>query len=57
MLLLGNGTELSVLPPYAWNEQIITNTLNPSIDGISQVIILNPVKCFIFKGHQSRGEG
>ena len=55
--LLGNGTESPVLPPYAWNEQIITDTLSPSIDGITQVIILNPVECFVFKGHQSRGEG
>ena len=55
--LLGNGTELPVLLPYAWNEWIITDTLSPSIDGITQVIILNPVECFIFKGCQSRGEG
>ena len=54
--LLGNGTESPVLPPYAWNERIITDTLSPSINGITQVIILNPVECFIFKGHQSRGE-
>ena len=57
MPLLGNGTESPVLPPYAWNEWIITDTLSPSIDGITQVIILNPVECFVFKGHQSRGEG
>ena len=49
--LLGNGTELPVLPPYVWNEWIITDTLSPSIDGITQVIILNPVECFVFKGH------
>ena len=57
MPLLGNGTELPVLPPYAWNEQIITDTLSPSIDGITQVIILNPVECFVFKGCLSRSEG
>ena len=55
--LLGNGTKLSVLLPYAWNEQIITHTLSPSIDGITQVMILSPVECFIFKGRRSRGEG
>ena len=55
--LLGNGTELPVLPPYAWNEQIITDTLSPSIDRITQVIVLNPVECFVFKGHRSRDEG
>ena len=55
--LLGNGTESPVLPPHVWNEWIITDTLSPNIDGITQVIILNPVECFIFKGHQSRGEG
>ena len=57
MPLLGNGTESPVLLPYAWNKRIITDTLSPSIDGITQVIILNPVECFIFKGHQLRGEG
>ena len=55
--LLGNGTELPVLPPYVWNERIITDTLSPSIDEITQVIILNPVECFVFKGCQSRSEG
>ena len=55
--LLGNGTKSPVLPSYAWNEHIITDTLSPSIDGITQVIILNPVECFVFKGHRSRGEG
>ena len=57
MPLLGNGTELPVLPPYAWNEWIITDTLSPSINRITQVIILNPVECFVFKGCRSRGEG
>ena len=57
MPLLGNGTESPVLPPYAWNEWIITDTLSPSIDGITQVIILYPVECFVFKGCRSRGEG
>ena len=55
--LLGNGTESPVLPPYAWNERIITDTLTPSIYRITQVIILNPVECFVFKGRRSRGEG
>ena len=55
--LLGNGTELPVLPPYVWNKRIITDTLGPSIDGMTQVDILNPVECFVFKGRQSRGEG
>ena len=34
MPLVSNGTESPVLPPYAWNEQIITDTLSPSIDVI-----------------------
>ena len=57
MPLLGNGTESSILLPYVWNEWIITDTLSPSIDRITQVIILNPVECFVFKGHRSRDEG
>ena len=55
MPLLGNGTKSPVLLPYAWNKHIITDTLSPSIEGITQVIILNPVECFVFKGHRSRG--
>ena len=55
--LLGNGPESPLLPPYAWNERIITDTWSPSIDGITQVIILNPVECFVFKGRRSRSEG
>ena len=55
--LLGNGTESPVLPPYVWNKWIITDTLSPSIDGITQVIVLNPVECLVFKGRRSRGEG
>ena len=57
MPLLGNSTELPVLPPYVWNERIITDTLSPSINRIMQVIVLNLVECFVFKGHRSRGEG
>ena len=57
MPLLGNGTKSPVLPPYVWNERIITDTLSPSISGITQVIVLNPLECFVFKGHRSRGEG
>ena len=57
MPLLGNSTESPVLPPYAWNKRIITDMLSPSIDAIMQVIVLNPVECFFFKGCQSRGEG
>ena len=57
MPLLGNGTKSLVLSPYVWNEWIITDTLSPSIDGITQVIVLNPVECFVFKGHLLRGEG
>ena len=57
MPLLGNGTKSPILPPYVWNEWIITDTLSPSIDGITQVIILNLVECFVFKGHRSRGKG
>ena len=56
MPLLGNGTKSPVLPPYVWNEWIITDTLSPNIDRITQVVILNPVECFVFKGHRSRGE-
>ena len=57
MPLLGNGTKLPVLLPYVWNERIITDTFSPSIDGITQVIMLNPVECFVFKGHRLRGKG
>ena len=57
MPLLANGAESTVLRQYVWNKQIITDTLSPSINRITQVIVLNPVDCFIFKGRRSRGEG
>ena len=57
MMMTQDGPGAYQLPSYAWNEQIITNMLRPTIDDISQVIVLNDRECLVFKGHQSRGEG
>ena len=37
-----------ILPTYAWSERIIFDMLSPTIEDISQVIILNPMECLIF---------
>ena len=45
-----------ILPTYAWSERIIFNMLGPTIEDISQVVILNPMECLIFRGCHSKGE-
>ena len=46
-----------ILPTYTWSEHIIFNMLSPTIEDISQVVILNPIECLFFQGHHSKGEG
>ena len=31
--------------------------LSPTIEDISQVVILNPMECLVFRGRRSKGEG
>ena len=52
-----NGVGLHILPVYMWTECIIFDILSPTIEDISQVMILNPMECLVFQGHHSRGEG
>ena len=52
-----DGVGSHILPTYAWTERIILDILSPTIEDISQVMILNPMECLVFQGHQSRGEG
>ena len=40
-----------------WTERIIFDILSPTIEDISQVVILNPMECLVFRGRHSRGEG
>ena len=47
---------LHILPAYAWTQHIIFDILSPTIEDISQVLILNPMECLICRGHHSRGE-
>ena len=47
---------LHILPTYAWTERIIFDNLSPTIDDISQVMILNPMECLVFRGRHLRGE-
>ena len=42
----GPGTYM--LPPYAWTEHIIFDTLSPTIDHISQIKVVNPMECLVF---------
>ena len=46
-----------ILPAYTWSECIIFDMLSPTIEDISQVVILNPMECLVFQGHHSKGEG
>ena len=52
-----DGVRLHILPTYAWTEHIIFDILSPTIEDISQVMILNPMECLVFRGHHSRGKG
>ena len=52
-----DGVRSHILPTYAWTERIIFVILSPTIEDISQVVILNPMECLVFQGHHSRGEG
>ena len=40
-----------------WTERIIFDILSPTIEDISQVVILNPMECLVFQGCCLRGEG
>ena len=52
-----DGVGSHILPAYTWSECIIFDILSPTIEDISQVVILNPMECLIFQGHRSKGEG
>ena len=52
-----NGVGLHILPTYMWTEHIIFDILSPTIEDISQVVILNPMECLVFRGCHSRGKG
>ena len=43
-----DGVRLHILPTYAWTECIIFDILSPTIEDISQVVILNPMECLVF---------
>ena len=52
-----DGIGSHILPTYAWSERIIFDMLSPTIEDISQVMILNPMECLVFRGCRSKGEG
>ena len=43
-----DGVRSHILPAYAWSEHIIFDMLSPTIEDISQVVILNPMECLVF---------
>ena len=55
--IIEDGVGSHILPTYAWTKHIIFDILSPSIEDISQVMILNPMECLVFQGHHLRGEG
>ena len=52
-----DGVGSHILPTYVWSERIIFDMLSPTIEDISQVVILNPIECLVFRGRRSKGEG
>ena len=52
-----DGIGSHILPTYAWSEHIIFDMLSPTIEDISQVVILNPMEYLVFQGRRSKGEG
>ena len=46
-----------MLPHYTWNETVIKDILGVDIQEISDVIVLSPVKCMVYSGQRSRGQG
>ena len=52
-----DGVGSHILPAYALSECIIFDMLSPTIEDISQVVILNPMECLVFRGRNSKGEG
>ena len=49
-----DGVGSHILPVYAWTECIIFDILSPTIEDISQVMILNPMEC-LFSEDTARG--
>ena len=43
-----DGVGSHILPTYAWTKCIIFDILSPTIEDISQVVILNPMECLVF---------
>ena len=52
-----DGVRLHILPAYLWTKHIIFDILSPTIEDISQVMILNPMECLVFRGRHLRGKG
>ena len=46
-----------MLPHYPWNETVIKDMLGIDIQEISDVVVLSPVKCMVYSGQRSRGQG
>ena len=43
-----NGVRSHILPAYVWTKHIIFDILSPTIEDISQIVILNPMACLVF---------
>ena len=45
------------LPSYAWNEELIKDHMDRVIEDISDIAVLSPTACLIFRGRRSVKEG
>ena len=52
-----DGVGSHILPTYAWTKCIIFDSLSPTIEDISQIVILSLMECLVFRGRHLRGKG
>ena len=54
---IGRPVADRALPSYVWNEELIRDHMDWVIEDISDITILSPTACLIFRGQRSAKEG
>ena len=54
---IGRPVADRALPSYAWNEELIRDHMDRVIEDISDIAVLSPMACLIFRGRRSAKEG
>ena len=50
---IGQPVADRALPSYAWNEELIRDHMDRVIEDISDITVLSPTVCLIFRGRRS----